>query len=56
MGCAPYKLYSSLGLYIQFKVTLLFVEAPGLNSRFDGKVQRNPADLEFEERLQVVRR
>ncbi|VVA35040.1 PREDICTED: Tfp pilus assembly [Prunus dulcis] len=30
-------------------------QAPGLNSRFDGKVKRNPADLEFEERLQAVR-
>ncbi|PQP99304.1 uncharacterized protein Pyn_15338 [Prunus yedoensis var. nudiflora] len=30
-------------------------QAPGLNSGFDGKVKRNPADLEFEERLQAVR-
>ncbi|XP_050103018.1 uncharacterized protein LOC126582837 isoform X2 [Malus sylvestris] len=30
-------------------------QAPGLSSRFDGKVKRNPAELEFEERLAAVR-
>ncbi|XP_050379839.1 uncharacterized protein LOC126797217 [Argentina anserina] len=30
-------------------------EAPGLNSRFDGKVKRNLGDLEFEERLEAIR-
>ncbi|PRQ51863.1 putative tetratricopeptide-like helical domain-containing protein [Rosa chinensis] len=30
-------------------------QAPGLSSRFDGKVKRNIGDLEFEERLEAVR-
>ncbi|KAM5579813.1 hypothetical protein ABKV19_009535 [Rosa sericea] len=30
-------------------------QAPGLSSRFDGKVKRNLGDLEFEERLEAVR-
>ncbi|KAL6137303.1 hypothetical protein ACLB2K_062595 [Fragaria x ananassa] len=30
-------------------------QAPGLSSRFDGKVKRNLGDIEFEERLKAVR-
>lgn len=31
-------------------------QAPGLSSRFDGKSSRNSADIDFEQRLQAVRR
>lgn len=45
-----------LDLFHSSQGDIFFVEAPGLSSRFDGKVKRNLGDLEFEERLEAVRR
>ncbi|GLT61229.1 hypothetical protein SLA2020_339510 [Shorea laevis] len=36
--------------------TVFLVEAPGLSSRFDGKSTNKALDLQFEERLEAVRR
>lgn len=46
---------------LKFKGTLFFLlyflpEAPDLNSRIDGKSSNLSADIQFEERLQAVKR
>uniref|UniRef100_A0A2N9FBW9 Uncharacterized protein n=1 Tax=Fagus sylvatica TaxID=28930 RepID=A0A2N9FBW9_FAGSY len=59
VGSQIFYLFSTtniVALHVSRHILWSLVEAPGLSSRFDGKSRNNSLDLQFEERLEAVRR